>query len=119
MGPVHVRSVPLLDRIIAYGDHGRCRMREFDPRVVVVSDLPHSDPPVFEAISDVARVVEQILDARFYGTSWRLIEHVPVGMEGALVLVTFGGYDRRTGDLVNPARLPLPAVMEWLRSAIR
>lgn len=113
-----IEARPVLDRPLPYAGAARCRVREYDPQIIVVSDLPDSTPPVFDAILEVGRAVEQVLDVRLYQTNWRLVEHVPYGEQGALLLVTFSGYDRRTGALLAPSWVPAPPPLDWLRRSL-
>lgn len=123
-----VVTSPVIDRPLDYpgwdeSHPGRCRMRAFpDIKLVVVSELEDNPgPSITNCIEHVASAAEEELDARFFGTSWRLVEHDPSHGPNdplAFTLVTFSGYDRRTRHLVNPGWQPIPGAMDWLRDVI-
>lgn len=122
---MEVTYAPTRDRFLDFtpdwGPAGRCRVRVFDEvRVVVVSELvDNPGPSVRSAMPALAMVLEEMLDVRFFGTSWRLVEHHRQETdEDVVLLVTFGGYDP-DGHLWRTSWQEAPAAMGWVRDALQ
>ncbi len=96
---------PTSDRVIERAAR-RCRVRVFsDEQVAVVSNARGAP------LEALAVDVEQELDVRFLGSSWRLL-YVPRPR-----LVTFRSYDGE-GRLCGPERLPVPPVLAPVVDAV-